>query len=238
MDGLSSLNVQAESALPKREFKSGRKGGSIMKNLALLTVVSMLMFVAATKVVQAEEWQAIASAQSEDKGKQLGAFLPNELWVHVGDSITWTFAADFLHTVTFLKQDTTPQQIRPLGGGCPGTTPDSSSFDGSACVTSGALGDGQTYTVTFPTAGNFKLVCLLHNAMTGAVHVLDLSETLPYDRAFYDRQANEGLAELLTDASRLEGRGIATARQTSRKEVSAGIGNFVETGGGDITLCR
>ena len=208
-----------------------------MKNLALLTVVTMLMFVAATKAVQAEEWQALASAQSEDLGKQFGAFLPNELWIHVGDSITWTFAAADQHTVTFLKQNTTPQQIRPPrpgvpGGGCPGTTPDGSSFDGSRCVTSSELADGQTYTVNFPTAGNFKLVCLLHAAQTGAVHVLDLSETLPYDRTFYDRQANEVLAELLSEASRLERRGIVTARRTSRQEVTAGIGGFVETGAG------
>ncbi len=189
------------------------------------------------QAIQAEEWQALAGAQSEDKGKQFGAFLPNELWIHVGDSITWTFAADDEHTVTFLKQNTTPQQIRPPrpgvpGGGCPGTTPDGSSFDGSTCVSSGEFADGQTYTVNFPTAGNFKLVCLLHAAQTGAVHVLDLLETLPYDRAFYDRQANEVFAELLSDASRLARQGIATARRTSRQEVTAGTGGFVETGEG------
>jgi len=204
---------------------------------AVLCCVLVLVVVIAPQPVQAEEWQAFASSQSEDKGKQAGAFLPNELWIHVGDSITWTFNADQTHTATFLKQDTTPQQIRPQppgvpGGGCPGTTPDGSSFDGSTCVTSGALADGQTYTVNFLRAGNFKVVCLLHLSMTGAVHVLDLSETLPYDRAFYDRQANEGLAELLSEASRLEVRGLVTARRTSRKEVSAGIGEFVETGGG------
>src|SRR5215831_21062782 len=109
---------------------------------AVFFCMLVLAVLIVSQPVQAEQWRAIASAQSEDKGKQAGAYLPNELWIHVGDSITWTFAADWLHTVTFLKQDTTPQQIRPLGGGCPGTTPDSSSFDGSACVTSGALGDG------------------------------------------------------------------------------------------------
>jgi len=204
---------------------------------AVFFCMLVLAVLIVSQPVQAEQWRAIASAQSEDKGKQAGAYLPNELWIHVGDSITWTFAADWKHTVTFLKQDTTPQQIRPQppsvpGGGCPGTTPDGSSFDGSTCVTSDALADGQTYVVNFPTAGNFKLVCLVHTAMTGAVHVLDLSEPLPYDRAFYDRQVDEGLAELLSEASRLEVRGLATARRTSRTEVSAGIGDFVETGGG------
>ena len=57
-------------------------------------------------------WQAVAGAQSKDLGRQALAFLPNELWVQVGDSITWTFATDEVHTVTFLKQHN-PQQTRP-----------------------------------------------------------------------------------------------------------------------------
>ena len=213
-----------------------------MKNLALLTVVTMLMFVAATQVVPAaaSDTQATVGAQSEDQGKQALAFFPNELWVHVGDSIRWTFATDDLHTVTFLKTIPGPEirpRFRPFFMGCPGTvppgtTPDGSSFDGTACVNSGVLMSGQTYTVRFPTAGNFKLVCLVHADMTGAVHVLNPSETLPHDQAFYDRQAENKRSELLSDASRLEGRGTATARRTSRDEVTAGIGEIVATTGG------
>src|SRR5438128_4842133 len=90
--------------------------------------------------VQAQ-WQVTAGAQSADKGRQALAFLSNELWVHAGDSITWTFPTPEIHTVTFLKQNTTPQQVRPPrpgvpGGGCPGTTADGSNFTGSTCVTS------------------------------------------------------------------------------------------------------
>jgi plastocyanin len=163
--------------------------------------------------------------------------LSNELWIHVGDSITWTFPTPEIHTVTFLE----PGQTRPPrpgvpGGGCPGTTPDGSSFDGSTCVTSSELVDGQTYTVTFPTAGNYKLVCLVHNNMTGAVHVLDPSEPLPHDQAFYDEQADHERSELLSDGSRLQGRGTATARQSSLDDVTAGIGEIVATGGGSQTV--
>ena len=50
-------------------------------------------------------------------------------------------------------------------------------------------GNAPTYSVTFPAAGNFKFVCLVHADMTGVVHVLDPSETLPHDQDFYDRQA-------------------------------------------------
>ena len=170
------------------------------------------------QAVQAAAWEATAGAQSNDMGRQALAFLANELWIHAGDSITWTFPTPEIHTVTFLKQNTTPQQVRPPrpgvpGGGCPGTTPDGSSFDGSTCVTSSELVSGQTYTVNFPTAGNFKLVCLVHPSMTGAVHVLGLSEILPHDQAFYDREANKDRTELLSDGAGLEGRGTATAQR-------------------------
>jgi plastocyanin len=186
-------------------------------------------------------WQATAGAQSTDEGIQALAFLPNGLWVHVGDSITWTFPTPEIHTVTFLKQDTNPEQIRPArpgvpGGGCPGTTPDDSTFDGSKCLTSLELVDGQTYTVMFPKAGNFKLVCLVHNNMTGAVHVLAASEPLPHDQTFYDDQAHERQAQLLSDGAELKRRATATAHQSSGDAVSAGIGEIVATGDGSDTV--
>jgi hypothetical protein len=86
----------------------------------------------------------------------------------------------------------------------PNTTPSGSAFDGSTCLTSPELVDGQIYTVMFPTAGNFKLVCLVHSNMTGAVHVLAASERLPFDQAFYDGQAQKRTAELLSDGAGLE----------------------------------
>jgi|RhiMetdeSRZDD1v2_1073273.scaffolds.fasta_scaffold133373_2 plastocyanin len=196
-----------------------------------------LALLIAPQSIQAEAtWQATAGAQSSDMGRQALAFLVNELWIHAGDSITWTFPTPEIHTVTFLKQDTTPQQVRPArpgaGGGCPGTTPDGSSFGGSTCVTSPELVNGQTYTVHFPTAGNFKLVCLVHPSMTGTVHVLPLSQNLPFDQAFYDREASREQAELLSDGARLEGLGTATAQRTSENEVTVGIGEIAATGGG------
>jgi plastocyanin len=204
-----------------------------MRFSAVATCMFVRTSVIAPQPVQAETtWHATAGAQNGDMARQALAFLTNELWVHAGDSITWTFPTPEIHTVTFLK----PQQIRPArpgaGGGCPGTTPDGSSFDGSTCVTSPELVNGQTYTVHFPTAGNFKLVCLVHPSMTGTVHVLPLAKNLPFDQAFYDRQASREQAELLSNGARLEGLGTATAQQTSEEEVTAGIGEIVANGGG------
>jgi plastocyanin len=203
---------------------------------ALALCMLALAFLIAPQGVQAATWEATAGAQSSDMGRQALAFLVNELWIHAGDSITWTFPTPEIHTVTFLRQNTQPQQVRPArpgaGGGCPGTTADGSSFDGSTCVTSPELVNGQTYTVHFPSAGNFKLICLVHPSMTGTVHVLPLSQSLPFDQAFYDREASREQAELLSDGARLQGLGTATAQQTSEDEVTAGIGEIVATGGG------
>jgi len=207
----------------------------------LPTIVRCLMVLAvviAPQVAHATVWQAIVGAQTTDEGIQALAFLSNELWIHAGDSITWTFPTHEIHTVTFLK----PGHVRPprpgAGGGCPGTTPDGSTFDGSKCVTSGDddFVDGKTYTVTFPTAGNFKLVCLVHNNMTGAIHVLDNAEALPHDQAFYDDQAHKDQSQLLADGARLKGRGTATAQQSSGDEVTVGIGEIVANGGGSHTV--
>ena len=84
----------------------------------------MLMFAVLTvpQVVQAQ-WRAAVGAQSDNLGRQALAFLPNEIWIHAGDSITWTFRSDEIHTVTFLKAG----QVRPpFQVGCPGISPDGS----------------------------------------------------------------------------------------------------------------
>ena len=197
------------------------------------------------QVVRAQ-WQAVAGAESPDRGSQALAFLPNELWVHTGDSILWTFPTHERHTLTFLKPgQTRPPGFGPIFGvpvGCPGLTPDGSSFDGTACVTTGVLLLGEdtgptesapTYTVNFPAVGNFKFVCLIHADMTGVVHVVDAAEPLPHYQDFYDREAQSEQVLLLADASRLEGRGTPENQDRAQgSDVAAGIGEIVTTTGG------
>jgi plastocyanin len=205
---------------------------------AASVVVAALLAGAATRGASATQWLASAGAQTPDMGNQALAFLPNEFWIHAGDNIHWTFRTGEIHTVTFLKPgQTRPALNSPLGTfvGCPGSTPDGSSFDGSACVSTAPSTTGQTYTVHFPSPGNFKLVCLVHSRMTGAIHVLSLSETLPHDQAFYDLQANIAGAELLWDAVGLTLSGNGDAQRTSAHEVTAGISAILANGGGSQT---
>ena len=182
----------------------------------------------------ADNWTLQVGAQTGDKAHQALAFLPNEIWIHQGDSITWAFPSNEVHTATFL----TLGQVRPSrlvgcpGGGPPdGRTPDFSTFNNSACVNSGILTslDSQTYTVIFPAVGNFKLVCLAHPNMTGAIHVLDPSAPLPYDQAFYDKQADQERADLLSDVM------ASGHKHSDPNQITAGVGHIIGNGGGTQT---
>ena len=188
--------------------------------------------------MRAAEWHAAVGAETSGRGGQALAFLPNEMWVRAGDSIRWTFPTHERHTLTFLSPgQTRPPGFGPIFGvpvGCPGITPTGSSFDGSACVTTGVFEDPNTppYTVFFPMPGNFKFVCLVHADMTGVIHVTNGSEPLPHDQAFYDHEAEAQAAVLLADASRLQGAVTPTEEAGETDRVAAGSGQVVTTTGG------
>jgi len=195
-----------------------------------LCVLAAVMARQTTTVHASTPWRAALGAQSHDHGHQALAFLPNEMWIHAGDSITWTSEVDEIHTVTFLKIG---QTRLPFNVGCPGfSTSPSASFDGSTCITTPPLVNGQMFTVDFPVAGNFKLVCLVHENMTATIHVLGASLRLPHDQDFYDDQATDARRDLLADADRDDDhRG-----HRHDNAVVAGTGEVSATAGGSSTL--
>jgi len=191
-------------------------------------------------------WQVNMGAQSKDAAKQAIAFLPNEIWIYQGDSITWTSKTDEIHTVSFLKQASggapAAGTTRPgTGAGCTGGsqgggsvgTANPSSFNGSSCVNSNIFVDGQSYTVTFPTAGNYKFVCLIHRDMTGAVHVLPLAATLPYNQFDYDKIAADETHALIDDTDSAAAQSGNPGTGTNQVVTP---GELVATGGGKSYL--
>jgi plastocyanin len=196
----------------------------LLGKLHLLFLAALVLF---PRLLLAQ-WNATIGAQSADLGRQGLAFLPNEIWIHAGESITWTVEADEPHTVTFLTSD----QIRPpFNVGCPGFSEGSATFDGTNCITSTLLFKGEMLTVVFPVAGNFKLVCLVHADMTGTIHVLDPSQPLPHDQAFYDRVAQRESKDLLGDQD-----AGASKHHHSGNTVTVGHGEIGATGGGSDSL--
>src|SRR3989475_11658758 len=200
----------------------------------ILCCCALLISVHIPSTSLAYTWQLQVGAQNGHRSHQAIAFLPNEICIHTGDSITGAFPANDIHTITFL----TPLQVRPIrftgcAGGAPpdGRTPDFSVYDGTACVNSGVLTseDGQTYTVVFPVTGNFKLVCLVHPNMTATIHVLALPTALAHDQVFYDKEADLERAALLSDV-------MASAHiHSAPNEVTVGVGHIMGNGGGTQT---
>ena len=179
--------------------------------------------------IQAQTWQAAVGAQSVDKARQVVAFLPNEIWIHAGDTVNWTVGADEIHTITFL---TVGQARLPFFVGCPGFSFGAASFDGSTCVSTPPMVSGQTFSVMFPSPGNFKLVCLVHPDMTGVVHVLDTAASLPHEQSFYDKEAAEQAQDLLAEVNQ----GQAHHHAVSPNSVIVGAGKTLANGGGHNTI--
>ena len=148
-----------------------------------------------------QNWNLSIGAETQDMGRQASAFLPNEIWIHTGDSITWTWQSDLIHTLTFLTQGQVDFGFGAPFAGCPdtGIATSPAIFDGSTCLTTDAQMKGQTFKIAFTTAGNYKFECLVHASMTGTVHVLDRPAPLPHDQAFYDQEAAQERSALLTD---------------------------------------
>ncbi len=210
-----------------------------MRTNSYAMTAALAVFLFAMPRATLAQWRASVGAESTDMGHQALAFLPNEIWIHAGDSITWTVESHEIHTITFL----TPGQVHPpFPVGCPGFSTSPAIFDGSTCVSSPPMVKGQTFTVTFPTAGNFKLVCLVHPDMTGVIHVLNLGTLLPHDQAFYDAEAASEQKDLLSDADM----GHAEAQTIDHGDdplsaqgispVTVGIGEVNATPGGKQTL--
>ena len=216
--------------------------------LFAVLIVPRVLGGAASAPATPQTWFATVGAQSNDKGRQALAFLPNEIWIHAGDSITWRFGADEVHTVTFIPDSGPRPAFQTILGSATAT------FDGSTTVSSpGQLLDipgttspafvravpPKTFTVIFPTAGNFKQVCLFHQNMTGVVHVLPADAPIPHNQDFYDRQAADQRRDLLSDR---DGRSVAACGECAAHDslkarvVTAGIGEISATAGGTQTL--
>jgi plastocyanin len=213
---------------------------SIRFSILLPCLLALTVFAVPQAARAQQNWRATVGAESSDMGKQALAFLPNEIWVHADDSITWTWDSDVIHTLTFLSAE---QPFPPFQVGCPGFSVGTATFDGHTCLTTPPMVKGQSITVHFPVAGNYKFECLVHFSMFGALHVLKVADPLPHNQDFYDDQAAEQRKALLSDIEVKmqmdhDGEhhdGFAVNVLPRKKHVIAGVGEISATPGGNQT---
>lgn len=170
-------------------------------------------------------WQAAVGVSSKDEAVQVNAFLPRDITVDVGDSITWNIRSGEFHTVTFLSGADAPPLII-VGPGGPSINPAAAApsggptYDGTGIASSGIMNLGQHYTLGFSKAGTFHFLCLIHAGMSGDVHVQDAGTAYPSSQAQYDSLA-------LTSGNRLTAAGRTLKAQSLAGARSSGLGQAV-----------
>jgi plastocyanin len=145
-------------------------------------------------------------------------FFPQQVQVHVGDTVTWQLNTDEFHTVSFLNGAPLPLFLVPIPAGpegavmlnpqvafptrAPGAPVES--FDGTAVVSSGLMAPvplapdapaNTAFSLVFTEPGSYSYVDLGLGA-TGTVEVLPATASVP-SQAELDAQAQAELAPLL-----------------------------------------
>ncbi len=130
------------------------------------------------------------------------AFLPQAVTVTAGSTVEWKMAGPEPHSVTFFP----PGKTAPAPGTdetlyAP-TPPVNGTFDPSRLINSGLqpLGPAAAppFRVTFPTAGTYSYVCVIHPQMTGTVNVVAAGgkvDTQAAVTARADTESNQWLTE-------------------------------------------
>ena len=178
-------------------------------------------------------WSVTVGVESSDMAVQGMVFFPTEIWINVGDTVTWNLRSTEFHTVTFLPprtpqlpfDQTNPLHTQPQGG---------SHYDGVGYYNSGLLFKGQSYSLTFDVPGDFTYVCLVHATQKALVHVREAGTTYPYSQRSYDMIAELQTAEILRHGAALAVQGAVYAgpNPLQGNHVVAGIGD------GPVMLAR
>lgn len=179
-----------------------------------------------------QTWHVLAGSQSPDMAIQGTQFLPGEIWIDAGDSVTWVANSAEPHTVTFLAGDAALDPAHQFQIPADGIPAGGTSYDGTSYYNSGVLStlpDGsfpfpfallRSYTLSFPSAGDFVYYCLFHGVMMqGTVHVRAAGTPYPFTQAQYDRRANTEANTIRADGNHLRAQLYA---QADRHTVLAG----------------
>jgi len=189
------------------------KRGMILGSLlVLLLSVASVMPIAASahgQNAKPQTWTILVGFDSQNHAIAGMDYLPEQIFINAGDTVTWNAFSVEPHTVTFLPpgqqpgkfDPNSPIQNQPQGG---------SSYDGKSLFSSGLIGisggfpGGTSYSLTFPVTGNFTYHCFVHNQMIGHVHVRPAGTPYPFTQADYNRQAQQDGLALINDGRNLQ----------------------------------
>lgn len=171
-------------------------------------------------------WTVLVGSQSADGSISGARFLPGEVWIDQGDTVTWKANSVEAHTVTFIPDNATPPRFNP-GDPTQVTRVGTGSVDGtyqnSGVLTTVLPGHDfgpfppfvaphQDYTLSFPDTGDFDYYCLVHGVMMkGTVHVAAAGTAYLHTQAWYDAQAAAQARAIRLDGNQLRATALAQA---------------------------
>jgi plastocyanin len=196
-------------------------------------------------------WRVQAGAVDEAEMVEAMSFFPQEITINAGDAVFFDFGPRF-HTASFLAGAEPPLLVIPdAAAGTPAAggprfvanpavafPAGGNSYDGSTYVNSG-LPDPSAppFVVTFPKAGTYEYLCLVHPQMKGSIVVQESGGELPMDQAAYDQLGTEQAEALLEEGRQLVLQHSAAATPAAgadgaTHEITAG------TGGDNVEVLR
>lgn len=177
---------------------------------------------------KANTWKVKVGVESKDMSIDGMLFLPSQLWINAGDTVTWTFDSMEAHTVTIatpklLSSGGPPDPDSPPSGGSVLSDP-INGFYNSGVVNS--MSKPNTYRLTLPIAGDYRYACLFHDSMIGYIHVAPKGTPYRFSQAVYDRQAWLQADHVLAAGNRLISEAqFMNQQDPNRPLVIAGYGN-------------
>lgn len=172
-------------------------GARKLGTLAGGAIAAGAMLFGATAVM-ADEHEIVALSGDGEEGYSVDLFLPAELNIETGTTVTWEFPWYEPHTVSFGE---------PTGDPTMPSNPDDAvlEFDGETYFSSGLIvgspEEPPTFSVRFDEAGEYEIWCVLHPNMVGTINVadenedadtqddVDLAAALEYDEAMTELTA-------------------------------------------------
>lgn len=196
----------------------------------------------------ARTWTVQVGSEAEHMALQGMRFLPGDVTIDEGDTVTWVARAAEIHTVTFFpggKPMTTlpgfnPGDVSQLTQQGDNTYNDPQNLHSSGLMTN--VPDNEdigplppvphvhSYSLTFPEEGTWTYYCWVHGkVMVGVVHVQSKGEPYPYTQQQYNDQARIARAGLKAIGDNLRSQ---LRQQASNHQVFTGGDN------GQVMLMR
>ncbi|OGF55087.1 MAG: hypothetical protein A2Z21_04705 [Candidatus Fraserbacteria bacterium RBG_16_55_9] len=176
---------------------------------------------------ETQNWTVLAGKGKNDESLQALRFLPENIVIHVGDSITWELGSAEEHTIYFTAGELPPALVEVGPDGRDYFNPaiffpsEGTTNDGTAPFSGGVLSGSEagsesssSLTLTFTRPGIYEYLCMFHPGMKGTVSVVPRDQPLPMTPEAYAQMGRAEAKPALDAAEKLH-------RQLTKPKVSS-----------------